>query len=82
MLNLTNITIQERKDKNLNKYYLIFDKDTNNAYFCFPKALREGWDYLENYQNIKEVELEYEVNDKGNNKVVSLFAVREEEIIV
>ena len=82
-LNLKNITISQREDKNFKSYYLIVDKDTDNAYFCFPGAVRSGWEDLTNgYQNIKEVELEFEVNDRGNNKVVSLYAIKEGEIIV
>ena len=82
-LNLTNITIKQKEDKNFKSYYLIVDKDTDNAYFCFPGAVRSGWeDLIADYQNIKDVELEFEVNDRGNNKVVSLYAIREEEIII
>ena len=81
-LNLKNITIQEKQGTNKKTYYLIIDKDTNNAYFCFSGAVKSGWEDLVNdYQNICEVELEFETNDRGNNKVVSLFAIREGEII-
>ncbi|CAG8471870.1 14315_t:CDS:2 [Cetraspora pellucida] len=70
--NLKNITIKEKQDKNLNPYYLIVDKDTNNAYFCFSGAVKSGWEDLVNdYQNICEVELEFETNERGNNKVVT-----------
>jgi hypothetical protein len=81
-LNLKNITIQERQDKNLNPYYLIVDKDTNNAYFCFSGAVKSGWeDLITDYQRICEVEVEFETNERGNNKVVSLYAIKEGEII-
>jgi hypothetical protein len=54
-----------------------------NAYFCFSRAVRSGWEDLTgDYQSIKEVELEFETNERGNNKVVSLYAIREEKIIV
>ena len=82
-INLKNITITPKDDKNLNPYYLIIDKDTDNAYFCFSGAVKEGWaDLVSNCDQIKEVELEFETNEKGNNKVVSLFAIREGDIIV
>ena len=82
-LNLTNITIKEKQDKNFNKYYLIVDNESDSAYFCFEKAVRSGWEELiSNHENIQEVELEFEVNDRGNNKVVSLYAIREGDIIV
>ncbi|CAG8750330.1 44744_t:CDS:2 [Gigaspora margarita] len=60
ILNLKNITIQERQDTNKKIYYLIIDKDTDNAYFCFSGA------------NICEVEVEFETNERGNNKVVKI----------
>ena len=45
-LNLKNITIKQKEDKNLNKYYLIVDNDTDDAYFCFEKAVKDGWSEL------------------------------------
>ena len=82
-LNLKNITIKQKEDKNFNKYYLIVNNESDNAYFCFEKAVKDGWqDLITDYQNIKEVEIEYETNERGNNKVVSLYAIREEDIIV
>jgi hypothetical protein len=41
--NLKNIIIKEKEDKNFNKYYLIIDQETDNAYFCFEKAVKERW---------------------------------------
>ncbi|KLL05011.1 MAG: hypothetical protein MRERV_7c053 [Mycoplasmataceae bacterium RV_VA103A] len=68
-LNLKNITIQERQDTNKKTYYLIVDKNTDNAYFCFSGAVKEGWqDLIADYQNITEVELEFETNERGKNK--------------
>ncbi|KLL05469.1 MAG: hypothetical protein MRERV_1c170 [Mycoplasmataceae bacterium RV_VA103A] len=81
-LNLKNITIKEKQDKNFNPYYLIVDNDTNNAYFCFSGAVKSGWeDLIADYEKITEVELEFETNERGNNKVISLYAFREGEII-
>ena len=75
--NLKNITIQERQDTNKKIYYLIIDKDTKDAYFCFSGAVKSGWeDLISDYQNINEVELEFETNERGNNKVISLCAFR------
>ena len=73
--NLKNISIRELKDKNQNSYFLIVNNDNQDeVYFCFPKAVREGWTELaNNWQKIKEVEIEYEVNEKGNRKVTSLW---------
>ena len=83
-LNLKNITIKKLQDKNFNDYYLIVNQDNQDeAYFCFSGAVKSGWgDLITDYQNIKEVELEFETNERGNNKVVSLYAVKDGDIIV
>lgn len=80
-LSLKNITIKEKQDKNLNPYYLI-----DQAYFCFlGAAFRDGWqDLITDYENIKEVEIEYtekENNFKTYRQVVSLYSP-ESDIIV
>ena len=79
-LNLKNIAIQEKQDKNFKPYYLIVDKDTDQAYFCFSGAVKSGWeDLITDYQSIKEVDLEFETNERGNNKVVSVYTIKEGE---
>lgn len=82
-INLTNITIQEKEDKNSNIYFLIINNDNpNEAFFCFERTVKEGWtDLVNNYQNIVEVELEYQVTTKGK-KVSAVFAVAKGDIIV
>ncbi len=76
--NLKNITIKQKEDKNFNKYYLIVDNDSDSVYFCFERAVKEGWDDLvSSWEQIKEVELEFETNERRNNKVVSLYAIKE-----
>ena len=81
--NLKNITIQKKQDANFKDYYLIVDKDTDNAYFCFSGAVKDGWsDLVNNWEQIKEVELEFETNERGNNKVVSFFSPQGMEFIV
>ena len=82
-LNLKNITIKKKQDKNFNDYYLIVNNDNQDeAYFCFSGAVKSGWeDLTNNYETIQEVELEFETNERGNNKVVSLYAIKEGEII-
>jgi len=48
-LNLKNITIKKLEDRNLNTYYLIVNNDNQDeAYFCFPKTVKEGWNDLVN----------------------------------
>lgn len=79
--NLTNITITQKKDTNNNDYYIIYDENANQAYFCFNKAVKSGWnDLVNDWKTIKEVELEFEETEKGK-KVLSLFVVRKEDDI-
>jgi len=86
-LNLKNITIKKLEDRNLNTYYLIVNNDNQDeAYFCFEKTVKEGWnDLVSNWQSIKEVEIEFEENEKNfktYRKVVSFYSPESEEIIV
>ena len=66
-LNLKNITIKKLEDKNLNTYFLIVNNDNQDeAYFCFEKAVKDGWnDLVSNWKDIKEVEIEFEENEKN-----------------
>jgi len=80
--NLKNITIDERQTINGDKFFIIKDNDNNQAYFCFQNKLKEGWtDLVSNKENIKEVEIEYIEQERGN-KVISLWTSQEEDIIV
>ena len=86
-LNLKNITIKKLEDRNFNTYYLIVNNDNQDeAFFCFPKTVKEGWDSLvSNWESIKEVEIEYtekENNFKTYRQVVSFYSPESEEIIV
>ena len=84
-LNLKNITIKKLEDKNFNTYYLIVNnKNQDEAYFCFKKTVKEGWqDLVNNWESIKEVEIEFtesENNFKTYKKVISLWTP--DEILV
>ena len=88
-LNLKNITIKKLQDKNFNDYYLIVNNDNQDeAFFCFEKTVKDGWTDLiiiNNYQNIKEVEIEFEEkeqNFKTYRQVVSLYTEQTDNIIV
>ena len=81
-LNLKNITIKKLEDRNLNTYYLIVNNDNQDeAYFCFEKAVKDGWtDLVSNWKDIKEVEIEFEekeANFKTYKRVVSLWTLGE-----
>ena len=86
-LNLKNITIKKLEDKNFNTYYLIVNNDNQDeAFFCFEWTLKEGWtDLKNNWEQIKEVEIEFEENEKNfktYRKVVSFYSPESEEILV
>ena len=86
-LNLKNITIKKLEDKNFNTYYLIVNNDNQDeAFFCFEKTIKESWiDLKNNWESIKEVEIEFEENEKDfktYRKVVSFYSPQTEEIIV
>jgi len=71
---LTNIKIIQKTDKNFNDYYIIFNQaGTNEAYFCWEKTIKHGWDeFSKNWMNVTRIELEYEPTEKGN-KVISII---------
>jgi len=86
-LNLKNITIKKLEDRNLNTYYLIVNQDNSDeAFFCFEKAVKEGWnDLVSNWKDIKEVEIEFEEKEANFNtyrKVISFYSPQTEEIFV
>ena len=95
-LNLKNITIKKLEDRNFNTYFLIVNNDNQDeAFFCFEKTVKEGWnDLVSNWENIKEVEIEYteiikvinsteqkENNSKIYRQVVSFYSPESEIII-
>jgi hypothetical protein len=81
VLNLKNITIDQRQMISRGNYFIIRDNEQNTTFFCFEDKLKNNWQQLiNNYQNIKEVEIEYLEQEKGN-KVISL-QISNEEIFV
>ena len=81
-VHLTNPTVKQLPDKNSNIYYLIKDDETNQAYFCFEGAVKSGWtDLTNNWKQIKELDLDFETNDRGNT-VTSLYVSPESDIFI
>lgn len=81
-INLKNITIEERNTINGETYFTIKDNETEQVYFCFQNKVKEGWnDLVSNRENIKEIEIEYIENERGN-KVISIYAPNEGDIII
>jgi len=85
-VNLKNISIKKLQDKNFNDYFLIVNQENENeAYFCFEKAVKEGWQELvNNWENIREVEIEFEekeTNFKTYRKVISFYSPEGEILI-
>ena len=86
-LNLKNIAIKKLEDRNFNTYFLIINQDNQDeAFFCFEKAVKDGWnDLVNNWKDIKEVEIEFEENEKDfktYRKVISFYSPESEEILV
>ena len=82
VINLKNISIEERITVKGETYFLIKDNDQNQNYFCFQDQVKEGWeDLINSREQIKEIEIEYIENEKGN-KVVSLYTNKEGEIFI
>ena len=85
-INLTSLTIKQLTDKNSNTYYLIINNnDQDEAYFCFEGTFsQETWQELEdNYEIIKEVEIEYSEKESGlktYRKVVNLQIKEKDEL--
>ena len=85
-LNLKNITIKKLEDRNFKTYYLIVNNENSDeAFFCFEGTVKSGWDSLvSNYENIREVEIEYtekENNFKTYRQVISVYTPEREIII-
>ena len=82
-INLKNFTIKRLEDKNFNPYFLIVNNENSEeAFFCFERSVKDGWDnLLSNYQNIQEIELEFEEKERGN-KVTNLHIFEEGDIFV
>jgi len=81
-INLKNILIDERQTISGETFFIIKDNENNQACFCFQNKLKEGWqDLTNNRENIKEVEIEYIENERGN-KVISLYVNKEEEFLI
>jgi hypothetical protein len=45
--------------------------------------MKEGWeDLVNNWKQTKEVELEFETNERGNNKVINLSILSADNIFI
>jgi hypothetical protein len=64
---------------------IVNNDNQDEAYFCFEWTVKDGWtDLVNNWENIKEVELEFienERNFKVYKKVVSLWTSQGEIIV-
>jgi hypothetical protein len=64
----------------------LYNNDNQNeAFFCFEKTVKEGWnDLVQNWENIKEIEIEFTENEnnfKTYKKVVNLYSSQSEKEI-
>lgn len=82
VVNLKNITIDERQTINGETFFIIKDNENSQVFFCFQNKLREGWqDLINGRENIKEVEIEYVEHERGN-KVIALYANKEGDFLI
>jgi len=82
-IKLTNASIDKRKNVKGEDFYIIFDNDNKNAYFCFQNKLRDNWkDLTHYYQDIKEIEFEYEEQERGSKVCYILSHNKSEDIII
>ncbi|CAG8572141.1 894_t:CDS:2 [Ambispora gerdemannii] len=63
----------------IDKPEIIINNDNpDEAFFCFERTVKEGWnDLISNYENIKEVEIEFEekeANFKTYRKAMNIFS--------
>lgn len=74
---LTNFKVIQKMDIKGQDYFIIFDNDNQggkNAYFCWTESIKTGKeDLVKNWQNWKEIEIEYQENEKGN-KVIGIWS--------
>lgn len=81
-INLKNFTIKKLEDKNFNPYFLIVNNENNEeVFFCFENSVKDWDNLLNNYQNIQEVEIEFEKKERGN-KVNNLYIFEKGDILV
>ena len=84
---LNNFEVRKLTDRNLQEYFMIINNDNRDeVYFCFEKAVKDGWtDLVNNWESIKEVEIEYtekENNFKTYRQVISFYSPESEDILV
>ena len=81
---LNNFEIKRLEDKNLNPYYLIVNNDNrDDAYFCFERLVKEGWDILNKNPTPINIEIEYEESEQNGKiykRVTALYT--DDDILV
>ena len=83
-IKLNNFEIKRLEDKNLNPYYLIVNNDNrDDAYFCFERLVKEGWDILNKNPTPINIEIEYEESEQNGKiykRVTALYT--DDDILV
>ena len=86
-IRISDLNIIERLDIKGNPYYILFDNekemgDKYKSFFAFSGKVKEGWDILKNnYKNLKELDIEFENDDKGN-KVIGVYSDNEQDFFI
>ena len=83
-IKLNNFEIKRLEDKNLNPYYLIVNNENRDeAYFCFERLVKEGWDILNKSPTPINIEIEYEESEQNGRiykRVTALYT--DDDILV
>jgi len=83
-IKLNNFEIKRLEDRNLNSYYLIVNNDNRDeAYFCFERLVKEGWDILNKSPTPINIEIEYEESEQNGKlykRVTALYT--DDDILV
>ena len=82
---ITNLQIIEKVDKKGDEYFVLFDNDRekgDNAFLAFPGRVKEGWnDLFKHWKDIKEVEIEWEEDEKGK-KILNIWCNTPDNIFI
>ena len=82
---ITNLQIIEKVDKNGDEYFVLFDNDRekgDNAFLAFRGRVKEGWnDLFKHWKDIKEVEIEWEEDEKGK-KILNIWCNTPDNIFI
>ena len=76
-IKLNNFEVKKQIDKWGKEYFIIVNNDNQEeAYFCFQRLVKEGWDILNSNPLPASVEIEYEESEQNERiykRVIGLY---------